>query len=57
GSTIIVCVFVSITHTFILHAFAPYETGLGLYMAIMYSLGWSAYMLHESFKQVLVRKV
>ncbi|KAJ2742400.1 hypothetical protein GGI20_004516 [Coemansia sp. BCRC 34301] len=57
GGIIIINTLISITLVFVLHAIAPYETGLGLYMAIMYALGWNAYIIHESFKRVLVRKV
>ncbi|KAJ2352671.1 hypothetical protein GGH92_001128 [Coemansia sp. RSA 2673] len=50
-------VFASVTFVFILHAISPYESVLRLYVAIMYSLGWCMYMIHESFQWVLVRSI
>ncbi|KAJ2333854.1 hypothetical protein GGI03_005897, partial [Coemansia sp. RSA 2337] len=51
ASTIVLSVFVSISGVFFLHMFAPYESALGLYVAIMYALGWSAYIIHEGHKK------
>ncbi|KAJ2688650.1 hypothetical protein IWW39_002047 [Coemansia spiralis] len=50
-------VFGSVTLVFVLHMILPYESAFGMYMAVMYSLGWCAYMIHESFQWVLVMEV
>ncbi|KAJ1922932.1 hypothetical protein GGI09_000892 [Coemansia sp. S100] len=54
---IVLSVFVSISGVFFLHTYVPYESALSIYAAIMYALGWSAYIIHEGYKKVLVRKV
>ncbi|KAJ2055991.1 hypothetical protein GGH13_007673 [Coemansia sp. S155-1] len=50
-------VFASVTLAFMLHAISPYETALGLYAAVVYSLVWCVYTVDESFKRVLVREL
>ncbi|KAJ2911270.1 hypothetical protein GGI21_000053 [Coemansia aciculifera] len=54
---IVLVLFVSLTFTFVLHTILPYESVLGFYAAVIYSLGWCVYMVNGSFKSLLVRNI